>query len=199
MQRRGTRRRRRRVTDEQIALLPGDPEHGWWRCHGIFTPSYLTQHLLPGDDVPAEDQVAELYEFVKALWLQKLPGMRRRPEPFTRSEFLDPVLARLGWELIPEESLPDTQTRKRPDYCLFGDAQTKARVEARRGYYRLSDGDTGCGSLEHSTLLRFRLRGRIGISTEPRANDSPNRNSAYVPARSAVLTRAIPVVLRVKQ
>ena len=135
MPRRGTSRRRGRrpVADDQIGLLPGDPEHGWWRCQGIFSPSYLTQHPIPGDYVPPEDQVGELYEFVKDLWLQKLPMLRRRREPFTRSDFLDPVLSRLGWEFIPEESLPDTQTRKTPDYCLFGDAETKARVAALSG------------------------------------------------------------------
>ncbi len=59
--------------------------------------------------------------------------MRRRREPFTRSDFLDPVLREMGWQFIPEESLPDTQTRKTPDYCLFGDAEITARAAAGSG------------------------------------------------------------------
>jgi hypothetical protein len=105
----------------------------WWHCHGIFTASYLRQHVLRPERAPSEDEVRSLYEFVRTRWSQNLPAMRRRREPFTRSEFLDPVLRKLGWDFIPEEALPDTHTRKKPDYCLFGDADAKARVAAGTG------------------------------------------------------------------
>jgi hypothetical protein len=126
-------RRRAQPADGQLDLIASPPEGGWWRCHQLFTPSYIRQHLLSRVEAPSADDAQALYEFIRARWTEKLPAMRRRREPFTRSDFLDPVLREMGWQFIPEESLPDTQTRKTPDYCLFGDVETTARAAAGSG------------------------------------------------------------------
>jgi hypothetical protein len=126
-------RRRAQPADGQLDLIASPPEGGWWRGHQLFTPSYIRQHLLSRVEAPSADDAQALYEFIRARWTEKLPAMRRRREPFTRSDFLDPVLREMGRQFIPEESLPDTQTRKTPDYCLFGDVETTARAAAGSG------------------------------------------------------------------
>jgi len=130
MSRGGTPRRRKpRVAQDQGELLPDESEQVWWRCHGIFSPSYLrgpavSQHL------PAPDEVRGLHERISKRWSDSLPALGKRDESFTRSEFLDATLADLGWHFIPGEKLPKPPTWKKPDYCLYPDEQTKQSVAA---------------------------------------------------------------------
>jgi len=63
--------------------------------------------------------VLPIYEVAKARWQDHLHGLRKQKEAYTRTAFLDPLLADLGWQFIPEAELPKGTTRKRPDYCLF--------------------------------------------------------------------------------
>ena len=98
-----------------------DENLGWFTCHGIFTANYIDKHLKPSNQVRSPQQVAAIYDQLKALWQSNYEGLRRRNEDYTRSQFIDAVLKALGWEFIPEMHLPtgEWQTKKRPDYCLF--------------------------------------------------------------------------------
>jgi hypothetical protein len=122
--------RKRRASVNQLDLISDDgPNEGWWTCQGIFTRPYLRQ-LANSEHLPSADEVRPLFEKLKTRWLDNLPGLRRQGEPYTRTKFLDPTLLDLGWHFIPEKNLPHGKTRKRPDYCLFGEEETERRVAA---------------------------------------------------------------------
>jgi hypothetical protein len=128
LQRRGAREGQGQA--EQLALISEASPLPWWQCRGIFSPAYIQQRLEAGNDLPSSDEVRSLYEVVRTRWLTNLAALARRKEAYTRSEFLDPALADLGWHFIPDEDLPAVPTRKVPDYCLFGQSETKQRVAA---------------------------------------------------------------------
>ena len=111
-------------------LVLGDPDEGWWQCRGILAPNYLRQHLALSEHIPSSQEIIPLYEAVRRRWVENYAGLRRQGEPYTRSKFLDPTLRDLGWRFVPESLLPQGNTRKRPDYCLFADEETEQRVAA---------------------------------------------------------------------
>src|SRR3990167_9537814 len=122
---------RRRASVSQLDLISDDgPNEGWWSCQSIFTRPYLKRYMANPEHVPSVDEVRPLFEKLKARWLDNLPGLRRQGEPYTRTKFLDPSLLDVGWHFIPEKNLPHGNTRKRPDYCLFGEEETEQRVAA---------------------------------------------------------------------
>src|SRR3989442_1306324 len=114
---------RRTVSSAQLGLInsEGPLDEGWWQCHGIFTGPYLRQQLSNNELCPSASEVKSLHETLRTRWLDNLAGLRKRNEAYTRTKFLDPSLSDLGWHFIPETSLPDLATRKKPDYCLFAD------------------------------------------------------------------------------
>lgn len=67
-------------------------------------------------------------------------------------KFLDPSLNDLGWHFIPETSLPDLATRKKPDYCLFADEETERSVAASdaQGIFRASSTVLEAKRVEHA-------------------------------------------------
>jgi hypothetical protein len=82
---------------------------------------------------------------VKKLWQENVAGLRKQGEAYTRTHFLDPFLAALGWEFIPEANmpkLPKGTKKNRPDYCLFPDASTRqsaAQQNDTAGLYAFSE------------------------------------------------------------
>jgi Eco57I restriction-modification methylase len=123
---------RRTISSRQLGLIntEGSHDEGWWSCHGIFTGPYLRQQMSINEICPPVSEIESLYEGLRARWLDNLAGLRRRNEAYTRTKFLDPSLSDLAWYFIPETSLPDVATRKKPDYCLFADADTERSVAA---------------------------------------------------------------------
>lgn len=106
-----------------------ETEAAWMSCRGISALSYLRQHLAKSGDFPSVLEAEPIYAKLKARWQQSLPGLRKRKEAYTRTQFLDPTLHDLGWFFIPEQDLPaKSVTRKRPDYCLFGDEHAQRRA-----------------------------------------------------------------------
>lgn len=98
-------------------------------CRGIFSLNYLKQHFAKAEDFPSLDEARPIYEKVKNRWQENYAGLRERKEAYTRTEFLDPVLKEMGWTFIPEQELPSKGvTRKRPDYCLFLNDETRQRA-----------------------------------------------------------------------
>ena len=100
-------------------------------CRGIFSANYLERHFKQSEGFPTADEVKPLYEAVKGRWHDKLPGLRKQKEAYTRTAFLDPLLAELGWQFIPEANLPKGLTQKRPDYCLFPSAEACQEAAAQ--------------------------------------------------------------------
>jgi hypothetical protein len=98
-------------------------------CRGIFSLNYLNQHFAKSEGFPTLDEARPIYEKLKARWLEDYDGLCKRKEAYTRTQFLDPLLIELGWTFIPEQDLPSKGvTRKRPDYCLFLDGETRQRA-----------------------------------------------------------------------
>jgi hypothetical protein len=98
-------------------------------CRGIFSLNYLNQHFAKAEGFPTLDEARPIHEKLKARWLEDYDGLCKRKEAYTRTQFLDPLLVELGWTFIPEQDLPSKGvTRKRPDYCLFLDGETRQRA-----------------------------------------------------------------------
>jgi hypothetical protein len=92
-----------------------------FNTRGVFSRSYLLRHLRRESDhfVSAVDAEGS-HNFARELWAENHVAMRKRSEAFTCSKFIEPLLQRMGWALIPQEAMPaNFATRKRPDYCLF--------------------------------------------------------------------------------
>jgi len=124
--------KRRTVSPDQRNLIPseGPFDEGWWSCNGVFTRPYLRQQLANNEICPAVSEVETVYEVLKKRWLDNLAGLQRQGEAYTRTRFLDPTLSDLGWYFIPEASLPEGPTRKKPDYCIFSSEGTEQEVAA---------------------------------------------------------------------
>ena len=102
-----------------IAEGPGD----WIECRGLFSSSYLRNHVVNADFFPKAEAASEVYESLKRLWSDNYESLWRQGERYTCSAFLEPVLKMLGWALLPEKALPLGQfTKKRPDFCLYAEA-----------------------------------------------------------------------------
>jgi hypothetical protein len=109
--------------------------------HGVFSAGYLRRHLAASPDFPKTDEAKPIYETIAELWHKQGAGLRKQKEAFTRTAFLDPVLKLLGWQFIPENSMPGSfATRKRPDYCLFSSAESYSAAVQAEGHdlFRLS-------------------------------------------------------------
>lgn len=107
------------------------PPDSWWECKGVFSSNYLKRHFLARSEyVPSRKECRELYEKVRARWLESFPALGKRNEAYNRNKFLEPTLADLGWSYMPEEQLPACPTSKKPDYCLFPDEETEHKVAA---------------------------------------------------------------------
>ena len=103
-----------------IAEEPGE----WIECRGLFSSSYLRNHLVKADFFPKPEAASEVYESLKNLWTEKYESLWRQGERYTCSAFLEPVLRSVGWELLPEKALPLGQfTKKRPDFCLYSEEE----------------------------------------------------------------------------
>ncbi len=111
-------------------------------CRGIFSANFLSRHSRNFEHYPTADEVSSCYEAARARWRDNLPGLRRQNEAYTRTGFLDPLLADLSWHFIPETKLPKGLTRKRPDYCLFPFAEAQQQAAAQTetvAVFRLAD------------------------------------------------------------
>lgn len=114
-----------------------------WVCKGIFSDHFIKArlhevHTWPG----SSDSALEKYRFAKDLWEKRYIGLERSGEEATRQEFIDKVLARLGYSYWPNLDLPVASRRQVPDYLLFGDEATKDKVfnEDREAKFRAAIG-----------------------------------------------------------
>src|SRR5664279_972143 len=122
--------------------LPQAEVTGALHSHALFSSNYLQRHFGPSGDCPPSTDIEPLYREVRALWEEKLPGLIKQREAYTRTAFLDPVLKALGWHFIPEADLPHGPTKKRPDYALFpepGRVEQAAAATDATDIFRLAD------------------------------------------------------------
>ncbi|MFH1629104.1 MAG: hypothetical protein ABIE47_10325, partial [Pseudomonadota bacterium] len=109
----------RQLTLDLIAEAPGE----WIECRGLFSKSYLRNHVMQADFILTPEVASGMYDAVKALWFDHYQALWRQGERYTCSAFIEPALKVLGWELLPEKALPlGHLTKKRPDFCLYADA-----------------------------------------------------------------------------
>jgi len=128
-------RRRTRANPDQLGLsLAGEGFEGALETRGVFSLAYLLRHLNSAPEFVSEQDCAGVFREIAEIWQRHLPALRhpRTNEAFTCSTFLEPVLDRLGWRRIPQQSMPTGfATRKVPDYCLFtSDADFTSASEA---------------------------------------------------------------------
>jgi hypothetical protein len=120
---------RNRSAAQLPLAIQHEEESASFTCRGIFSLNYLQQHFARSDGFPTFEETRPIYERLKARWLEDYVGLSKRKEAYTRSQFLDPVLAELQWSFIPEEDLPSkSTTHKRPDYCLFLNDESRQRA-----------------------------------------------------------------------
>jgi len=121
-----------RERTEQLQLLHDAPgEEHPFSCYGIFSANYLTKHLRGAEGFPTPGDVLPVYETAKTRWNDNVQGLRRQKEAYTRSHFIDPLLADLGWQFIPETDLPKGPKAERPDYGLFPTPQGRQQAAAQ--------------------------------------------------------------------
>lgn len=114
------RPRGRAANVDQLGLnLRGEGFEGALETRGVFSLAYLSRHLNQASEYASEQDVAQAFREIGEIWRSHLAALRRQNEAFTCSAFLEPVLDRLDWRRIPQQSMPNLATRKRPDYCLF--------------------------------------------------------------------------------
>ena len=113
------------MTDQLHFTLLRDESHAPATARGIFALPYLRRHLRELAHAPPADVGDALYDFARAVWEKNRVGLAKGNEAYTRTHFLDPLLARLDWHFIPELK---QSKHERPDYWLFTDEQR--RIEA---------------------------------------------------------------------
>jgi hypothetical protein len=135
------RQRRPAVNPDQLGLgLRGEGFEGALETRGVFSLAYLSRHLNLAQEFAREQDCAVAFREIGEIWRRHLTALRRQNEAFNCSTFLEPVLDRLGWRRIPQQSMPNLATRKRPDYCLFtsdGDFTAASEADANT-LFRLS-------------------------------------------------------------
>ena len=124
----------KRGNDKQLQLsLKTEEADPWISCRGIFSPSYLRNHLRPAEFFPSAEDAQPTYERIKKLWGDNLEGLnsKRTNERYTCTILLEPILKEMGWSYIPEQSLPSgVYGHKRPDFCLFTDPSERKQAAA---------------------------------------------------------------------
>jgi len=116
------RQRRTAANPNQLGLiLQGEGFEGALETRGLFSLAYLSRHLTIAPEFASAAECGAIHREIGEIWHRHLRALssRRRNEAFTCSTLLEPILDRLGWRLIPQETMPNLTTRKKPDYCLF--------------------------------------------------------------------------------
>ena len=130
------RRKSSEFLPDQLSLFFRDEAHTPATARGVFALPYLRRQLGGFGHGPTKEATDTLYAFAHDLWQKNHIGLAKGNEAYTRTHFLDPLLAQLGWHFIPELKQP---TQKRPDYWLFTDeTQRIAAAEADSPEHRFA-------------------------------------------------------------
>jgi hypothetical protein len=96
-------------------------------ARGIFSMPYLRRRTGRLPHASVGEATDRLYEFSRALWAKNWLGLSKGSEAYTRTHFLDPLLAHLGWHFIPELK---QNKHERPDYWLFANEEQQLKAAA---------------------------------------------------------------------
>jgi hypothetical protein len=134
--------RRSATNPDQLGLnLRGEGFEGRLETRGVFSLAYLSRHLPEAQEFANQQEITVVFREIGEIWRRHLTALRRQNEAFTCSTLLEPVLDRLGWLRIPQQSMPGGfATRKVPDYCLFTSSEefTTASEADANTLFRLS-------------------------------------------------------------
>src|SRR6266487_5336283 len=103
------RRPRRPISVDQLGLgLRGEGFEGRLEARGVFSTTYLARHLRSAQEFASEHDVAQVFHEIAEIWRVRVTALSRpnSNEAFTCSELLEPILDRLGWRRIPQQSMP---------------------------------------------------------------------------------------------
>jgi hypothetical protein len=130
-------------TDQLGLSLRGEGFEGALETRGVFSAGYLARHLPSAPEFATERDVTQPFREIAEIWQARVTALSRPSsnEAFTCSEFLEPILDRLGWLRIPQRSMPGGfATRKVPDYCLLISSEdfTQASEADATTLFRLS-------------------------------------------------------------
>src|SRR5215469_7059549 len=120
---------------------------------GLFTRFFLEDGIREMPHYRRRDAgaVDEFAASVRAQW-RELQGMPHPNEAETESEFIYPILGRLGWEHLPQQE-PGRGRRDIADAVLFLDADSKARARPLRSADRFGLGAVVVENEARDTLL----------------------------------------------
>jgi hypothetical protein len=86
--------------------LRGEGFEGALETRGVFSAAYLARHLRSAPEFATEQDVTRTFREIAEIWQARVTALSRpnSNEAFTCSEFLEPILDRLGWRRIPQQS-----------------------------------------------------------------------------------------------
>jgi hypothetical protein len=97
-----------------------------WQTQELLSDHYLKARLSKNDWWPADDVARPVWEFCRDLYNKRYLALAKNNEAFTRQEFIDKVLDRLGFAWTDNLGLPNQDAE--PDYILFTSAAEKESV-----------------------------------------------------------------------
>src|SRR5438128_1076112 len=102
------RRTTRPINVDQLGLgLRGEGFEGRLEARGVFSTTYLMRHLRGAQEFATENDVAQVFQEIAEIWRVRVAALSRSRsnEAFTCSELLEPILDRLNWRRIPQQSM----------------------------------------------------------------------------------------------
>ena len=147
------------------AKLPLPEFQNVWETKGIFSEHYIRTRLKNSMLWPKEEEVKPIWEFCANLWKKRFIGLARGNEAFTREEFLNKVLVKLGFAYLPNTRLPIGKRQQEPDYLLFADEVRKDEVfeKSKLGQYAAAISILEAKKVNHplSAVSRHETPGRF--------------------------------------
>jgi hypothetical protein len=155
----------------------------------LFSHDFLTRGILDTAPWHALDQ-ARLDAFSAELRRVYgiLAGDTALNEAQTESELIEPVLAALGWEHLPQINMSESGREDVPDFLLFADAPAKARALAEPSDDRRVR--HGVALLEAKSWLRVLDRSEPGLTgtRKPRDFGAPSSQMLRYLSRADVMS-----------
>jgi len=155
----------------------------------LFSHDFLTRGILDTAPWHALDQ-ARLDTFSAELRRVYgiLAGDTALNEAQTESELIEPVLAALGWEHLPQINMSESGREDVPDFLLFADAAAKARALAEPSDDRRVR--HGVALLEAKSWLRVLDRSEPGLTgtRKPRDFGAPSSQMLRYLSRADVMS-----------
>ncbi len=100
-----------------------------WQTEDLFSDHYLKARLRQNAWWPGDAEVHPTWEFCKSLYEKRAFALQRYDnEMGIRQEFINKILAKLGFAWSDNLRLPETQQELEPDYLLYTSEEEKESV-----------------------------------------------------------------------